>query len=631
VPFCCCLPARMAAVEAVPSMEESSIKFAEYLQSYTAASFALLGRWPTFVPEDERYADTLEPGNLRPCFSIGPEVPEELKVQGSNVARGAALNAARPGSGAASATSNAAHEKLRETVDRLSSKLRHEVAARTRANDESMRRGMQLQSVQRESAAMQETVRRQAQQLEHAREVTLKLEEELREANVLVETADVRLVKERKTRYVWEQRTAKLQKKVAPLQKEVAMLSGAVGETQKFLAEAMERGAEDHRKVKELSLANERMQKGASAAVKQSNVSREERAHAGMQLTLMADRRDELLEDMKKLETEAAERTEALATMEAAKDDAMRLAQEERRLHLSAEATVHGAEVAQAAAEQEARRWRSKAEELERELERQREHVSALVTQDGIREAEQRKLFDGVTELLARIQYLGELPADELGMHQSEKRQHRDEALRHLKALREAHALSTFPTQIVAHPATMATGTAMLKAAMSVAPPASKGASEMVDGLCGSRSPRHSSAAGSPRSHHADRKAASQSAATPLSKSAAPKPRLASASLDASTGRGRSSPREAAGHAPSEDASGFTSWRSQVQPGLSEPPALWGGAHGGAGRAGGGGGGSSRPSPRVRAEDPARASVAASEPAAEWEKQKLLSMIQACN
>ena len=152
-----------------------------------------------------------------------------------------------------------------------------------------------------------------------------------------------------------------------------------------------------------------------------------------------------------------AERTESLATMEAAKDDAMRLAHEERRLRLAAEAAARSAEAAQAAAEEEARRWRAKAEELERELANQREHVSALLTQDGIREAEQRKLFDGLTELLARIQYLGELPAEDLGMHKSEARQHRDEALRHLKALREAicddlrtrKGLSYAPNQVV--------------------------------------------------------------------------------------------------------------------------------------------------------------------------------------
>ena len=34
-----------------------------------------------------------------------------------------------------------------------------------------MRRGLQLQAVQRDNGALQETVRRQAQQLEHAREV----------------------------------------------------------------------------------------------------------------------------------------------------------------------------------------------------------------------------------------------------------------------------------------------------------------------------------------------------------------------------------------------------------------------------------------------------------------------------
>ena len=47
----------------VDFLEQSSREFASYLQSYTAASVALLGRWPNFVPEEERFADTLEKGS----------------------------------------------------------------------------------------------------------------------------------------------------------------------------------------------------------------------------------------------------------------------------------------------------------------------------------------------------------------------------------------------------------------------------------------------------------------------------------------------------------------------------------------------------------------------------------------
>ena len=47
----------------VDLLAESGAAFSEYLQAYTNASVALLGRWPAFVAEEDRYADTLEPGS----------------------------------------------------------------------------------------------------------------------------------------------------------------------------------------------------------------------------------------------------------------------------------------------------------------------------------------------------------------------------------------------------------------------------------------------------------------------------------------------------------------------------------------------------------------------------------------
>ena len=99
-------------------------------------------------------------------------------------------------------------------MERLSSKLRHEVSERTKANDESMRRGLQLQAIQRDNAALQESVKRQAQQLETAREVTLRLEAQHREFVAQVESADVRLVKERKLRHTWQLRAEKYQRRI---------------------------------------------------------------------------------------------------------------------------------------------------------------------------------------------------------------------------------------------------------------------------------------------------------------------------------------------------------------------------------------------------------------------------------
>lgn len=53
-------------------------------------------------------------------------------------------------------------------------------------------------------------------------------------------------------------------------------------------------------------------------------------------------------------------------------------------------------------------------------------------------------------------------------MCKAEALQHRDEAMRHLRALREAHALSTFPPQLVLNPSTVAHGSAMLSSVSSI-------------------------------------------------------------------------------------------------------------------------------------------------------------------
>ena len=275
-------------------LEASSVKFAEYLQAYTAASVQLLGRWPSFVPDDAQYAETLEPGSLD-VFMIGPPLPEgaeRLSVEGAKAGAPGASRDLR--SAAQSESASVTEEKLRETVERLSNKLRHEVSERSRANDESMRRGMQLQAVQRDNAALQETVKRQAQQLEHARTHALKLEEEMREAAKVVETADARLLRERKQRRIFQIRAEKLQQRLTPVEEEKATLVRVVHETEALLAKAKEKGSDTHGKATELAEANERLLRNAQGAAKAAAIAKEERAHAGLQLTLMADRRDEL-------------------------------------------------------------------------------------------------------------------------------------------------------------------------------------------------------------------------------------------------------------------------------------------------------------------------------------------------
>ena len=205
------------------NLDDVNSAFSDYLKSYTQASVSLLGRWPTFVPEEARHEGTLEEGE-DDTFDVGPAMPSELRVNPllGGAAEGTPLNGS-PFNGSPFSVRNASRssrrkgeqtpsevsgvsikeEELREKVDRLSSKIRVEVAERCRHADESMRRGVQLQALQRENAALQETVKRQGQQLEHAREVTLKLEAELRDGSKAVESADSRnIVHEAGLRFV---------------------------------------------------------------------------------------------------------------------------------------------------------------------------------------------------------------------------------------------------------------------------------------------------------------------------------------------------------------------------------------------------------------------------------------------
>ena len=161
--------------------------------------------------------------------------------------------------------------------------------------------------------------------------------------------------------------------------------------------------------------------------------------------------------------------------------------------------------------------------------------------------------------------------ASQLRMSKTEALQHRDAAMRHLRALREAHALSSAPDQLTLNPATVRTGAAMLTA---------------VANERGGMSPR--TASGVPP---------------------------AAASLDATASRppkARPTPRPNLTGGCAAAAPGFGSWRGQID--HSEPLTPRGGA--------------ARQSPRGRRtprEDPARA---AKESAADWEKEKLLELMQ---
>ena len=483
----------------VDLLGHSGAKFNDYLQAYSAASVALLGRWPTFVPEEERYRDTLVPGSeaAERVFGDSEEVTTEeaaqrgLFIDGIGSKRGGPSPAfsvptppphgptpppqhSRPSSqgskraAADVAAKDAKVAALTEKLEMLSTKLRHEVTERTKANEENMRRGQQLQTTQRDCSALQETVRRQAQQLEHARDVTLKLEEDHRAFVDQVKNADKALVKERKLRHTWQLRAEKYERRITPLEAEAGVLRESLDSTVVLLEQAQSRGSGATGRVAELASTNTRLSKMTDSALKEANTAREDRAHAGLQLSLMADRRDELLDTIEKLKADADEHAAALDAMEDARNKAVDIAQEERRLRSLSDGAMRKAEGGTMTAMEELRAWREKAEAVDTELNTQKQHVQALLTQDAVRESEQRKLFESVSELLARVQYLGEFPPERMGMCKAEALQHRDEAMRHLRALREAHALSTFPPQLVLNPSTVAHGSAMLSSVSSI-------------------------------------------------------------------------------------------------------------------------------------------------------------------
>ena len=569
----------------VDHLKDSDTKFQQYLQSYTTASVALLNRWPTFVPEDERFADTLKPGTEAavrvfgepPDAKAAEEALRGLVISGVGSPRTGAGGSTRPASsGKKEAAPSLKEEALRDKVERLSSKLRHEVSERSKANDEAMRRGLQLQSIQRDNAALQESVRRQAQQLEHARETTLRLEAQHREFVAQVETADARLVKERKLRHTWQLRAEKYQRRIEPLEAEATVLKESLSSTVTLLQEAQSKNSSVTTKAVELSRTNQRLGKVTDVALKEVGVAREDRAQAGLQLSLMADRRDELLETIDGLKLEGEEHTAALDAMEAARNAASELAQEERRLRAIAEGRLSSSANATEAAYAELTSWRKMAESREMELHTQKAHVETLLTQDAIREAEQRRLFESVSELLARVQYLGELTPESMGMSKAEALQHKDEAIRHLRALRESHALSTSPPQLYFNQTTVATGAGML----SSAPASARG---------GPASPR----VAADKAARAGGRVNQQRIPPPAAKSDA-----AAAAADGAL----PSPRQ-------RRAEGFDGWRAQVAPTLGgaapPPPARTTGSQ------------------SARAAERAPAKVAATD----WEKRKLVEMM----
>ena len=578
-------------------MQDANLVFAEYLQKYTAASVSLLGRWPAFIEEKDRYAETLEPGHLEP-FMIDPKMTDELKalrIQGykpSSRRGGSSATSSAEALGTGNAAADMTIGQLKLQLDKMSAKLREANHAKQKAVDELTSKSRVLDKARSDVETMEVEVKRLQTLLDASRDKQMALASELTDLYSSSSNSDEAMVRERKAKFLWQTKFEKLEKQIEPLQKENAVLRAANAEMSLATDGARQRAAEASARARELEAQQERYKREAVDKTQRANDFREKEAYKDMQLTLMADRRDELMERIEEIEAEAAERAKALAQLEAARLQAVAKADKERKLRETAESAASDAAAATAEAMRQVALFKQQSAADRAELQAQREHCAALLTQDGVREAEQRKLFDAVSELLARAQYLGEVPEHLLGMSKMEALEHRQEAIRHLRLLREAHTLSAFGPSLTLNHATMATGAAMLAAAIS---------------------PRIS-----PRDHSSPRgsKPDAKPAASPRDPSAVP-----GVPVTASKGRRASSAEGAVPGAAKTLPPGFGAFRAEVEASLASEAAVGGQTLG------------ARPSPRgrQRAGDPAREPVGklGARQSDEWEKQKLLGLMQA--
>ena len=430
-------------------MQSLSSEFSSYMRSYARVSLDLLGRWPTFVPEE---AQTEEGLNDLKTYEPWPPLPPEKEIEeGKQEARWDAMRAKQA--------------KMQEQIDHLGGLLRHEVDERTKANNEMMRRGVQLQALKKENGMLADSLQKQLHQLESTRAMTLKLEADLREGEQRVAAAEARLAKERKARHMWQLRCEKVQKQLEPLVEHTGVLTDCLKQTEERLVQT-ERGAAESKHQME-AMAEEQCKLVSRAEHMRDSMDhvKEEWAEAGLHLTLMADRRDELVGEISRRKEEGAERDRELRGLQDSLQKMTQTAQEERRLRAVAEAQRGAAQETATAAAAEVARWRGESDRLSAELQTQKEHAARMIAQDAVREAEQDRLFDTVSELLGRVQYLKDLSPADLGMGPKEAADHRDEAVRHLRALRDAHSTMSAAPSLVMAPGSIAMGAAMLSKA----------------------------------------------------------------------------------------------------------------------------------------------------------------------
>ena len=455
-------------------VEEVSEHLSRYLHSYASLSVQVLGRWPAYVPENERRHEALaQAGALSP-----PMPPHLARPGGANEASaGGGGGGGGGGSGAGSAsagddgerkTDAAERLKLQGMVDKLSDRLRNEVQEKTKALQASSKNAAQLAQLQREHASLQETTAKQTHQLAIARDQTLRLEEEVRAANLEVDAAEARAVKDRKAKHIAGFRLEKLQANSSPMSGEHAQMSAALQGSEEARKSAEARAARGEAAAKASAAKVAQLQRRVEAMHDTLLAEREGRAGCELQLTLLGDRADEMQSGLEDARDATAATSQRLSEEAAARAAATRAQQAEAAARAAAEEAARAARAAQQAAQADAADWRRRAAETAESLEASLLAQGRLENEDRKREFEQAALFTAVAELIARTQYLGAIQPEELGMGATELYAHRDDAIRQLRALREAHALSAAPAQLRCGPTTVAVGAALLtRAAVS--------------------------------------------------------------------------------------------------------------------------------------------------------------------
>ncbi len=227
-----------------PELVEAASAMDQYMAAYTRASLRLTGRWPAFVPTEERTQSALdeaaEDGTVSPLYVRGAEMADlgSLKPGSASSDRSKSTKSSRPHLGPSPhvmrphgapppsdiGSCSVKEEELRETVAKLHEKLRVEVTERSRAAEQATKRGLQLGTLGEDYKQLQESHRRQGAQLQAARDLTLKLESELRESRGLERSAEKRAVAERKRATIASLRLEKAQKTLHMMHRSVTVI-----------------------------------------------------------------------------------------------------------------------------------------------------------------------------------------------------------------------------------------------------------------------------------------------------------------------------------------------------------------------------------------------------------------------